>query len=87
MSVANICHILHIIDGATEATIDAIEISPFDLSAFCKQFDVPVEHDPQMLDRYVVGPDDVLFLSQKLPFPITFDFTSRGYWIEAVKRD
>lgn len=87
MNAANICHILHIIDGTTEATIDVLELSPFDLEAFCKQFDVPVEHDPDMLDRYVVGPDDVAFLAARLPFPISFDFTTRGYWIEAVRRD
>lgn len=81
---AKICHVLVVIDGDTEAPIDVIEIPRFDLALFCKQFDVPVEHDPEMLDRYVVGPDDESFLLEYLDTELAFDFSLNGYWIEAA---
>jgi hypothetical protein len=87
MKNVSVCHILHIIDGATEETVDAIELTGFDLSAFRLQFDVPDQFDPDMLDRYAVGPDDVTFLVKYLNVSLTFDFTNRGYWIEAVRKD
>jgi hypothetical protein len=85
-SAHNICHVLVVIDGVTEEPIEVIELTRFELLAFCKQFDVPVEHDPNMLDRYVVGPDDEAFLRNYLDAPFTFDFSSTGYWIEAATR-
>lgn len=84
--VNNICHVLVAVDGRTEEPIDVIELTRFELIAFCKQFDVPVEHDPEMLDRYVVGPDDEGFLRNYLDVPFTFDFSSTGYWIEAATK-
>ncbi len=87
MSESSVCHILHIIDGVTEETVDVIELTGFDLSAFRLQFDVSDQFDRNMLDRYAVGPDDVTFLIKYLSVSITFDFTNRGYWIEAVRRD
>jgi hypothetical protein len=86
MSVSSICHVLHIIDGSTEETVDVIELTTFDLEAFKRQFDVSHQSDPMMLDRYVVGPDDVPFLNRYVISPIAFDFTAFGYWIEAVRR-
>jgi hypothetical protein len=79
-----VCHVLVVIDGSTEEPIDVIELPRFDLALFCKQFDVPVEHDPEMLDRYVVGPDDESFLRDYLDTELAFDFSSYGYWIEAA---
>jgi len=79
-----VCHVLVVIDGSTEEPIDIIELTRFDLPLFCKQFDVPVEHDPQMLDRYVVGPDDEQFLREHLDTELAFDFSANGYWIEAA---
>jgi len=64
MNLSPICHVLHIIDGSTEETVDVIELTTFELEAFLQQFDVPTQSDPMMLDRYVVGPDDVPFLSR-----------------------
>ena len=51
------------------------------------QLDVPKQSYPEMLDRYVVGPDDVSFVKDYLTEPVTFDFSNLGYWIEAVTRD
>jgi len=79
-----ICHVLVIIDGKTEETLDIVELTRFELGPFRNQFDVPVESDPDMLDRYVVGPDDEAFLRQYLDRQITFDFSANGYWIEAA---
>jgi hypothetical protein len=84
--VSSICHVLTVVDGLSEEVIDLHELEPFDLPAFCLQFDVPVEHDPQMLDRYAVGPDDVAFLHKVMEVEIPFDFTTNAYFIEAVER-
>lgn len=79
-----VCHVLVVMDGRSEDIIDAIPIPRFQLAPFCYQFDVPVETDSEMLDRYVVGPDDEEFLRQYLDEAIVFDFTANGYWIEAA---
>jgi hypothetical protein len=79
--------VLSILDGTTEEVIDVHEIHPFDLAAFLHQFDVPVESDPEMLDRYAVGPDDATFLSTALGIDLSFDFTRFAYFIEAARKD
>ena len=84
---APICHVLTVIDGASEEVVDVHELEPFDLAAFCHQFDVPVEHDPQMLDRYAVGPDDVPFLHKFMEVELPFNFATHAYFIEAARRD
>jgi hypothetical protein len=84
---ASLCHVLTVVDGVSEEIVDVHALEPFDLASFCLQFDVPVEHDPQMLDRYAVGPDDVAFLHQVLEVEIPFDFTTYAYFIEAARRD
>jgi hypothetical protein len=83
----SICHVLAVVDGNTEEVVDVHLLEPFDLHAFCHQFDVPVEHDPQMLDRYAVGPDDVAFIHKVLEIEIPFDFGTHAYFIEAVRRE
>ena len=83
----SICHVLAVVDGNTEEVVDVHLLEPFDLHAFCQQFDVPVEHDPQMLDRYAVGPDDVAFIHKVLEIEIPFDFGTHAYFIEAVRRE
>ncbi|MEN9847080.1 MAG: hypothetical protein RIS36_2227 [Pseudomonadota bacterium] len=84
---SSICHVLSIVDGTTEEVVDVHLLDPFDLKAFCHQFDVPIEHDPQMVDRYAVGPDDVAFLHKVLEVDLPFDFGTYAYFIEAVRRD
>lgn len=83
----SICHVLSVIDGATEEVVDVHEIHPFDLTTFRHQFDVPVESDPEMLDRYAVGPDDTAFLSGALGLDLPFDFGRFAYFIEAARKD
>lgn len=82
-----ICHVLTIIEGSTEEVVDAFKIEKFDLRAFCQQFDVPVESDPQMLDRYSVGPDDLPFLENALTHRPAWDLARYAYFIEAVLED
>jgi hypothetical protein len=84
---STICHVLTVVDGVSEEVIDVHELEPFDLAAFCLQFDVPVEHDPQMLDRYSVGPDDVQFLHKFMEVELPFNFGTHAYFIEAARRD
>ena len=82
-----ICHVLLTVDGDTEEVVDVLEIPGFDLNSFAKQFDVPVETDPDMLDRYAVGPPDVDFLHRTVSPSLVFDFTNMAYFIEAVQND
>jgi hypothetical protein len=82
----HLTHVLVIVDGNSDETIDIVEITRFSLKEFCAQFDVPVQYDPEMLEIYVVGPDDVSFLKSHLDKEVHFDFSSRGYWIEAVTK-
>lgn len=84
--LSDICHVLSIVDGSTEEVIDIIEIPHFSVESFSRQFDVPVEIDPQMHDRYAVGPDDVEFLRREVGMQMVFDFARFGYFIEAVYR-
>lgn len=85
-SVTSVCHVLTVVDGSSEEIIDVHELEPFDLQAFCHQFDVPVERDPQMLDRYAVGPDDVAFLHKVMEIELPFEFSTHAYFIEAAER-
>lgn len=85
-SSEEICRVLSVVDGTTEEVIDLHVIEPFNLVAFCEQFDVPVEHDPEMMDKYSVGPDDVAFLTLELGIELPFDFSRNAYFIEAVLR-
>ena len=87
MSTSKLCHVLVVINGTTEDVERVIELRNFDKEAFMAQLDVPNQSDPEMLDRYVVGPDDVSFVKDYLTEPVTFDFSNLGYWIEAVTRD
>jgi hypothetical protein len=82
-----VCHILTMIDGATEEMVEFWEITHFSLADFREQFDVPTETDPEMLDRYAVGPTDVSFLHDVLEFPVNFDFSRYAYFIDAVRKD
>jgi hypothetical protein len=81
-----ICRVLAIFDGETEELLDVIELASFDLKSFTSQFDVPTETDPNMLDRYAVGPIDVDFLRQHLSAELDFNFTTQAYFIDAAKR-
>lgn len=87
MKKNDICHVLVVINGANEEVIEVVELLNFDKQAFMEQLDVPVLTDPDMLDRYVVGPDDVEFVSTYLSKRIEFNFSTTGYWIEAIKYD
>jgi hypothetical protein len=84
---APICRVLAIFDGETEELAEVIELLNFDLNSFTTQFDVPVETDPQMLDRYAVGPIDVEFMRAHVPVGIAFEFSRYAYFIDAAKRE
>lgn len=86
MDPDTLCRALTVLDGESEEVVEVHEIESFDLAAFSKQFDVPVQYDPQMLDRYAVGPDDVPFLNEVLGLDLPFDFTRYAYFIEALTR-
>jgi hypothetical protein len=83
-STHTVCHVLSVFDGETEELVEIFEIEGFSLEAFAEQFDVPTKTDPEMLDRYAVGPDDVQFLERAIGRVLTLDFTKYGYFIEAA---
>ena len=80
-----ICHVLSVFDGDSEELVEIFEIEHFSLEAFTEQFDVSTKTDPEMFDRYAVGPDDVRFLEQAIGRPLSFDFSKYGYFIEATR--
>ena len=80
------CHVLTIYDGASEELVEAIEIKNFDPPRFMHQFDVCPETDPEMLERYGVGPDDADFVVATLVTPVEFNFSRFAYFIEAAKK-
>lgn len=84
---SSICRVLAIFDGETEELLDVIELVNFDLQAFTNQFDVPIETDPNMLDRYAVGPIDVDFIRKHLPAELDFEFSAHAYFLDAAKRE
>lgn len=84
---SKVCHVLVVINGTTEDIERVVELQNFDKEAFMNQLDVPKQSDPDMLDRYVIGPDDVSFVKNYLPESVNFDFSNLGYWIEAVTRN
>ena len=82
-----VCHLLTVVDGESEELVDLLEIKEFPIERFHRQFAVPVETDPDMLERYAVGPDDVPFLIDILGFAPHFDFQKFAYFIEAAEKD
>lgn len=82
-----LCRVLVILDGESEDVLDVVELQGFDINAFAEQFDVPIESDPHMLDRYAVGPDDAGFVNDHLDTVMTFDFARNAYFIEAATRE
>ncbi|MBN8549968.1 MAG: hypothetical protein J0M12_11690 [Deltaproteobacteria bacterium] len=80
-------HVLTVIDGETEELVDLLEIAGFVASDYHDQFDVDPVGDPNMLDRYSVGPDDAAFLMARLGRTIEFDFQRFAYFIEAAKKN
>lgn len=81
-----VCHVLTMIDGQSEELVGVLELQAFEISQFRIQFDVSSETDPDMLDRYSVGPDDAEFLSQSVGYPLPFDFSKYAYFIEAAEK-
>ncbi len=80
-------HIITVIDGQTEELLDLIEIKGFSLNEFAKQFDADLKTDPEMRERYSVGPDDQIFLEAQLGRALQLDFKRYAYFIEAATKD
>ena len=81
----SIVHVLAVVDGISEETVEAVIFQSFPKKEFLLQFDVDPKRDPGMLDRYSVGPDDVPFLRKYLEGEVEFDFTRFAYFVEAVR--
>jgi hypothetical protein len=79
-------HVLTVIEGESEELVHLVELKGFVATEYHQQFDVDPKGDPEMLDRYSVGPDDVPFLEKQLKKPINFDFKRFAYFIEAARK-
>jgi len=78
---------LTVYDGASEEVELFFELENYNLKEFMFRFDVNPTDDPEMLDRYAIGPDEVSFLKAFLNEEIIFDFSNKGYFVEAVLRE
>lgn len=81
------CHVLTVVDGESEEVIDVIELPNLSLEAFRRHYEVTINDDPEMVDRYSVGPDDIAFVQQAAGGEVYFDMTKYAYFIEAVLVD
>lgn len=87
MGSRSLVHVLTVIDGKTEELLHLVELKTFTATEFQKQFDVDPEKDPEMMDRYSVGPDDLGFLEKHIGKPLNFDFKRYAYFIEAATKE
>ncbi len=78
---------LTVYDGKTEELSSLTELPLFSLPDFSAHFDVDKSTDPDMSDRYSIGPDDVTFVQKYLPSPLKFDFKEKAYFIESFLDD
>lgn len=79
-------HVLTVIDGQSEELVNLLELRGFVAQEYHEQFDVDPLRDPNMLDRYSIGPDDVPFLRKQTGTDLIFDFQRYAYFIEAAKK-
>lgn len=82
----SLVHLLTVVDGVSEELLSFEELKTFVLKDFQEQFDVDPVLDPDMRDRYSVGPDDVAFLERNMKKSLSFDFQKYAYFIEAAKK-
>ncbi|MCB0332958.1 MAG: hypothetical protein KDD55_05625 [Bdellovibrionales bacterium] len=78
---------LTVFDGESEELEMLYELSSFALEKFVEHFEPCAQSDPEMFDRYSVGPDDIPFLRSFLKDEIEFDFSKFAYFLEAVEKD
>lgn len=82
-----VVHVLTVVDGQTDELVDLVELDAFKVESFRDQFDVDTKADPEMFNRYSVGPDDVPFLERELDMKLQLNFQRFAYFIEAAKKD
>ena len=87
MKKYEVIHVLSVVDGNTDELVDLVELDEFKLEPFANQFDVDTKADPEMFNRYSVGPDDVPFLERELKMQLQLNFQRFAYFIEAAKKD
>jgi len=87
MNNNQITHCLTVYNGESEEIETFFDLPDFNLEEFKLHFDVDPARDPEMLDRYAVGPDDVSFLQKFVKEAVAYSFSSKGYFVEAVRRD
>lgn len=80
-------HLLTVVDGQTEELVEFLELKGFELDVFARQFAVDLQADPEMRDRYAVGPDDVAFICNIVGRELHFEFNRYAYFIEAARKE
>ena len=86
MKKSQVVHVLTVIDGVTEELVDLIELKSFSLVDYREQFDVDESRDPEMLERYSVGPDDLSFLERNIGRALVVDFSRYAYFVEPATK-
>ena len=77
---------LVVYDGDTEEVSELIALDNVDLDTLKDLLDVPPT-DPEMHDRYVVGPDEFEQISSYFPEKVEPDFSQNAYFVEAIVED
>ena len=83
--MGEVVHVLTVVDGQSEELLDILVLTNFELEQFRLRFDVP-DTDPDMRDRYGVGPDHTAFLAEVTGQELVFEFGRYAYFIEAAER-
>jgi hypothetical protein len=87
MAKHSVIHVLSIYDGQTEEITAVHRLERFDEAAFRVQFAADMEIDPDLSERYSVGPDDASLILSMMTEVIEFEFTRFAYFVEAVRDD
>ncbi len=82
----NIGRYLVIYDGKTEEVSKLIVLKNVELGNLKDMLDVPPS-DPEMHDRYAVGPDEMELISPYFDEEIEVDFSKHACFIEAIIED
>ena len=77
-------HVITIYNASSEEPVDLLRFDNFSLPDFIDQFAVDVATDPDMTERYAIGPDDLPLVNKALGYEHPFNFSELAYFVEAA---